>query len=74
MLCEDCEYRTETTMTIQERRHAILEEKALREHLIMMLTALGYPGAVTRLTNDELRDKVEEYKILFLRKLQDAPL
>ena len=61
-------------MTIQERRHKILEDKALRDHLIMMLTALGYPGAVTKLTNDELRDKVEEYKILFLRKLQDAPL
>ena len=74
MLFANRESRTETTMTIQERRHKILEEKALRDHLIMMLTALGYPGTVTRLTNDELRDKVEEYKILFLRKLQDAPL
>ena len=61
-------------MTIQERRHKILQDKALRDHLIMMLTALGYPGAVTRLSNEELRAKVEEYKILFLRKLQDSPL
>lgn len=61
-------------MTIESRRQRITEEKALREHLIMMLTALCYPGSVTKMTNDELREKVEEYKILFLRKLQDAPL
>ena len=47
-------------MTIEGRKQRIAEDKALREHLIMMLTALNYPGAVTRLTNDELREKVEE--------------
>ncbi len=61
-------------MTITDRKHKIIEDKALREHLIMMLTALYYPGSVAKMTNDELREKVEEYKILFLRKLQDAPL
>ncbi len=61
-------------MTIESRKQRIAEDKALREHLIMMLTALYYPGAVTKMTNDELREKVEEYKILFLRKLQDTPL
>ena len=60
-------------MSITSRKQRIVEDKALREHLIMMLTALGYPGAVTRMNNDELREKVEEYKILFLRRLQDAP-
>ena len=60
-------------MSITSRKQRIVEDKALRDHLIMMLTALGYVGNLTNLDNDELREKVEEYKILFLRKLQDAP-
>lgn len=55
-------------------KHQIQQDNALRDHLIMMLTALGYPGAVLGMDNDQLRDEVERYKILFLRKLQDAPL
>lgn len=61
-------------MTKISLKKSVRQEKALREHLIMMLTALGYPGAVATMNNDELRDEVEKYKILFLRKLQDAPL
>lgn len=61
-------------MSLESRRNSIIQERNLRDHLIMMLTALGYVGNVTKLTNDELRDEVEKHKILFLRKLQDAPL
>ncbi len=47
-------------------------EKHLRAHLIMMLEAMQYEGPVQHLTNDTLRDLVEEQKIIFLRKLQVA--
>ena len=50
------------------------EQKALREHLIKMLMACGYVGPVTKFDNDELRELVEKWKIIFLRRLQDAPV
>ena len=61
-------------MTIQARSKEIIQDNQLREHLIMMLTALGYVGGVTKMNNDQLRDEVERAKFIFLRRLQEAPL
>lgn len=51
----------------------IQQEQTLREHLIKMLMACGYTGPVTKFNNEELRELLEEYKLIFLRRLQAAP-
>jgi hypothetical protein len=48
------------------------EQKALRAHLMMMLEAMQYKGPTKHLTNDSLRELVEEQKAIFIKKLQYA--
>jgi hypothetical protein len=48
------------------------EQKAIRAHLMMMLEAMQYKGPIKSLTNDSLRQLVEEQKMVYLRKLQKA--
>ena len=48
------------------------EHKALRNHLLMMLESMQYKGNTHFLSNERLREVVEEQKIVFLRKLQEA--
>lgn len=46
------------------------EHRNLRAHLLMMLEAMQYKGSIKHLGNTQLRQLVEEQKIIFLRKLQ----
>ena len=46
------------------------EHQNLKAHLLMMLEAMSYKGPVQYLSNDRLRELVEEQKIVFLNKMQ----
>lgn len=48
------------------------EQKAIRAHLMMLLEAMQYRGPTKHLSNETLRELVEEQKIIYLRKLQKA--
>jgi hypothetical protein len=47
------------------------EDRTYRQHMIMMLRAMGHEDIPHRImTDDQLRNAVEDCKIKFLRKLQ----
>lgn len=48
------------------------EQRNTRAHLLMMLEAMQYKGTLKYMGNTQLRELVEEQKIVFLRKLQEA--
>jgi hypothetical protein len=46
------------------------EHRNLRAHLLMMLEAMQYKGSIKHLGNTQLRELVEEQKLVFLRKYE----
>ena len=46
------------------------EHRNLRAHLLMMLEAMQYKGSIKHMGNTQLRELVEEQKLVFIRKFE----